>query len=110
MVFAYLGGAILLAVVAWLIGPFVMRAVGIFVAVFGLAFMIVCGTKDLLVPAAGYFVVFSVGVGMWLAGHWVLAYKYHAWSSPIAQRVFSQTLLRRLDPTRGWGIRTIGPD
>lgn len=50
-----------------------------------------------------------IGVLAWLAGQWLFAVRHHYFRSPLARRVFLETLLRRLDPTRRWGIGTVPP-
>lgn len=107
MVFVYLAVAFVAALMAWLIGPTVARAFGVFLAILGLFGMVDFGLRDRLGTAAISFAFLLVGLGLWLAGHWMLAYKHHGWFSPIARRLFTQTPLRRINPTRGWGIRVI---
>jgi hypothetical protein len=45
-----------------------------------------------------------LGLGVWLAGHWLYGVRHHHFASPLARRLFYQTPLRRIDPTDGWGI------
>ncbi len=110
MVFAYLAGVFLVALAAWLFGSVLARVFGVVFALIGLAGTFVYGTHNQLGSAAACFAAFAGGFALWLAGHWMFAYKHHGWSSPIARRVFNQTPLRRIDPTRRWGIRVVGRD
>lgn len=105
MVFVYLGIAIVVALVAWLFGSVVARIAGIFLAVFGVLGMVTSGARDEIGVAA--LVVFVFGFALWLAGHWMFAYKHHYFASALARRLFKQTPLRRIDPTRGWGIPVV---
>lgn len=90
MIFAYLAGAFVVALAAWLFGSIIARVVGL--------------------PAATCFAAFVGGLALWLAGDWMYAYKHHSWPNPIARRLFNQTPLRRLDPTRRWGIPVVNVD
>lgn len=107
MVFVYLGIAIIVALVAWLFGSVVARIAGIFLAVFGVLGMVTSGAQGHIGAAVAAFVVFMFGFALWLAGHWIFAYKHHYFVSALARRLFSQTPLRRIDPTRGWGVPVV---
>lgn len=91
-------GIIVLVGAVWLFGSGVARAAGILLVVLGLL-MLATGSVFGVVVGVG-------GVLIWLGGHWFFAYKYHGWRSPLAQRAFNSRFLRRIDPTRNWGIRT----
>lgn len=41
------------------------------------------------------------GAALWLAGHFLTAYKTRAWSSRLAENIVTRTPLRYLDPVRG---------
>lgn len=110
MIFAYLAAAFVAAVAAWLFGSLIARAIGAFYVLLGLAGMVVYGTHHQLGPGATCFAAFLGGFALWLAGHWMYAYKHHGWRSRIAQRLFNQTPLRRIDPTRRWGLRVVNVD
>ncbi|MEY8018959.1 hypothetical protein [Mycobacterium servetii] len=107
MIFAYLAGAVVVALAAGLFGSIIARLFGLFFALLGLVGMVVYGTHNQLGSAATCFAAFVGGLTLWLAGHWMYAYKHHSWPNPIARRVFNQTPLRHLDPTRRWGIRVV---
>lgn len=91
--------AIAIAVVAivgfWIAGGMLLRAGGVIVAVFGILVLAVDH------GLAGI-VLLTVGVLLWLVGHWHFALRHHEYKSPLAQRIFQQVLPHRLDPTRGW--------
>ncbi|MBN9636645.1 MAG: hypothetical protein J0H22_15890 [Actinobacteria bacterium] len=110
MIFAYLAIAFVIALAAWLFGSIIARAGGVFFVLLGLLGMAVYGTRNQAGPAATCFIAFLGGLALWLAGHWIYAYKHHVWSSAIARRLFNKTPLRRIDPTRGWGIRVVNSD
>lgn len=93
---------VLIALGVWIFGSFALRFGGLLLFVLGL-FGLAQGTP------ASLLIVLLGGVA-WLAGHWLFAYKHHLYKSAIAQRVFQQTFLDRLDPTRGWGIPTVPRD
>src|ERR687898_2589545 len=42
-----------------------------------------------------------LGLLLWLGGHWLFAYKHGFYRSPLAQRILTRALPRRLDPTHG---------
>lgn len=86
----------------WIFGSFALRLGGLLLFLLGLVGLLQ-GTPVALI-------VVAIGGVAWLAGHWLFAYKYHAFKSMIAQRLFAQTFLARVDPTRGWGIRTVSRD
>lgn len=100
-----LGTAALIALIAlgvWLFGSFALRLGGLLLFLLGL-FGLVQGT-----PAS--LIIVLLGGVAWLGGHWLFAYKHHVFKSGIAQRLFQQTFLSRLDPTRGWGVPTVSHD
>lgn len=90
----------LVVIAAWLFGSFVLRVVGLFFVVGGLLTTVVAGRPGVLPMVL-------IGGVLWLAGHWVHAYRHHTYLSPLAERIFLQVLPRRFDPTRGWGIPVI---
>lgn len=93
---------VLIALGVWLFGSFALRLGGLLLFVLGL-FGLTQGT-----PAS--LLVTVIGAVAWLGGHWLFAYKHHVFKSAIAQRIFQQTFLARVDPTRGWGIPTVSHD
>ncbi|MGN6188037.1 MAG: hypothetical protein ACTHOE_04000 [Conexibacter sp.] len=98
--FGVLALIVLVAIAAWLMGSAVLRAVGLFFFFGGLLTIVIAGRIGLL-PAV------ILGAVLWLAGHWLYAYRHHAFVSPLARRIFLQALPRRFDPTRGWGVPVI---
>lgn len=89
---------VLLAVmVAWVAGSLLLRAGGLLTVLVGLA----------LTPADPVaLVAVLAGAIAWLAGHWLFALRHHHYRSPLARRIYLQTLPARLDPTRNWAIPT----
>ena len=57
-------------------------------------------------PITGAFVAF-LGAVLWLAGHWLFAFRHHFFRSPLAQQVFLRILPGWLDPTRHWNVITL---
>ncbi|WP_234788045.1 hypothetical protein [Mycolicibacterium setense] len=107
MIFAYLAAAFLVALAAWLFGSIIARLFGVFFVLLGLAGTFVYGAHNEVGSAAKCFLAFVGGFALWLAGHWMIAYKHHSWKSSIARRLFNQTPLRRIDPTRRWGTPVV---
>jgi hypothetical protein len=91
----------LIALGAWLIGSLVLRIGGALIVIAGLVGAAQGEASGLLVAA--------IGVVVWLAGHWLYAYRHHVYRSPLARRLFLSRPLRALDPTRGWAIATDAP-
>jgi len=85
------------AIAAWMFGSFALRAVGLFFFFGGLLTILVAGRAALLPMVV-------IGAVLWLAGHWLYAYRHHVFASPLARRIFLQFLPPRLNPTRGWGV------
>jgi hypothetical protein len=92
------------ALITWKIGSVVLRIVGVLCFIAALA-----GIASGSDPLTGAFVAFLATV-LWLAGHWLFAFRHHVYRSALAQRIFQQALPRWMDPTRNWGIRTVGSD
>lgn len=84
------------AIAAWMFGSFALRAVGLFFFG-GLLTILIAGRVALLSMVV-------IGAVLWLAGHWLYAYRHHGFASPLARRIFLQFLPPRLNPTRGWGV------
>lgn len=108
MVFVYLAAAVVLAVVGWLLGSLVARVGGTLLSISGLIGMINGGARagGMGIAVIG-FVIFVLGFILWLGGHWIYAYKHHHWRGALARRLFNQTLLRSMNPTRGWGYPVV---
>jgi hypothetical protein len=101
-VVAVIGISLLAGLVAWLIGSLALRIVGV---VFVLAGLVGMATGQL----TGLFAA-VIGLVVWLAGHWLYGVRHHGFASPLARRLFYQTPLRRIDPTRGWGIPMVSSE
>jgi hypothetical protein len=94
--------AILATFAAWVIGGWVLRTAGAFLAVGGLLCTATTGSPTTAVATL-------VGTVAWLAGHWLYAARHHCFRTPLARRVFIKGLPSRLDPTHGWGVPTVPP-
>lgn len=97
-VIAALAVAALIALVAWFAGSLALRVAGFVLAVVGLLGTATTSPVGLLVAA--------IGALLWLAGHWLYGVRHHTLAGPLAERLFWQTPLRRIDPTRGYGVPT----
>lgn len=85
------------ALVFWLVGSIALRVLG-GLTVLAALFVIARGES----VAAGLLVL-AIGLLAWLAGHWLYAYRHHAYANRLVERIYLQLLPRKLDPTRGWG-------
>jgi hypothetical protein len=88
--------AILAALAAWVVGGWVLRSAGAFLALGGLVCTATTGSPTTALAAV-------LGTIAWLAGHWLYAARHHCFRTPLARRVFLKALPSRVDPTRGWG-------
>ncbi|MEU5425789.1 hypothetical protein AB0H73_09295 [Streptomyces olivoreticuli] len=104
-----LGIAIVLAIAAagvvWIAGSIALRIAGWItmvasLAVFAGAFR---GGSAALASGLVALAAFAVGAVLWLAGHWLSAFKETYFSSTVAQRILLR-LGGRLDPTRNWAV------
>lgn len=93
------------ALVAWKLGSIVLRALGLLLFALGLAGLALPGSG-----VVGEILLCLAGAAIWLAGHWLFAFRHHVYRSALAQRVFLSMLPSRLDPTRNWAIRSITSD
>ena len=92
MFFALAALAVLLV---WKIGAPVARFGGALMVVSSLVF-IVAGD-----PIGPRLVVLVAGVALWLAGHFLAAYKGRCWRSRLAENLVVHTPLRYIDPVSG---------
>lgn len=92
MFFALTALAVLLV---WKIGAPVARFGGALMVVSSLVF-IVAGD-----PIGPRLVVLVAGVALWLAGHFLAAYKGRCWRSRLAENLVVHTPLRYIDPVNG---------
>ena len=92
MFFAIAALAVLLV---WKIGAPVARFGGALMVVSSLVF-IVAGD-----PIGPRLVVLVAGVALWLAGHFLAAYKARCWRSRLAENLVVYTPLRCIDPVNG---------
>ena len=97
---SFLAWAVLVGLACWLLGGVALRVGGAMLAAVGLLSTATTSSLSAALLAA-------IGAFAWLAGHWLFAVRHHYFRSPLARRVFLETLPRRLDPTRPWGIRTV---
>jgi len=92
----------LIALGVWSFGFFALR--------FGGLLLFLLGLVGLLQGTPAALLVVVIGGVAWLGGHWLFARKHHVFRSAITKRLFAQTLLSRVDPTRGWGVPTVSRD
>jgi hypothetical protein len=97
-----LATGVLVALGIWLLGGIVLRVGGVLLVAGGLLSTATTGS-----PSAALLTM--LGGLAWLAGHWLFAVRHHYFSSPLARRIFLETLPARLVPTRQWGIPTFLP-
>ncbi|MGW4719913.1 hypothetical protein [Nocardia sp. NPDC004260] len=90
------GIAIVVVMGIWVFGDTIARWTGLLLVVAGAGYMVGGLARGAAMAA--------VGLLLWLAGHWLFAYKHHVWRSGLPQRLFVIRRLRRLDPTRGWVV------
>lgn len=85
----------LAAALVWKIGAPVARFVGAALVIVSLV-LVVFGA-----PIAPRIPMLAVGVALWLAGHFLAAYKSRFWHSRLAETIVTRTPLRHLDPVSG---------
>jgi hypothetical protein len=100
----YFLAAIVIAVLAWVFGSFALRLAGLLAMVVGI--VTIPGAFELgnLVLLPMSIITIALGMSLWLAGHWLYAYKHHDFKSGTAHRVLARIFGGRFDPTRGWGV------
>jgi len=98
-----LAWAVLVGLACWLFGGVALRVGGALLAAVGLLNTAMTGSLSAALLAV-------IGALAWLAGQWLFAVRHHYFRSPLARRVFLETLPGWLDPTRPWGIRTVPPE
>jgi hypothetical protein len=91
------------ALLAWKIGSVVLRVTGALIVVAGLAGIATDESGGLFLAS----LVVLLGSVLWLAGHWLFAFRHHVYRSSLAQQIFLRALPRWLDPTRNWGVHAI---
>jgi hypothetical protein len=99
-VLSFAATGLLIALGAWVLGGLVLRVGGALLIAGGLLSTAATG------PLSSALLTL-VGALVWLAGHWLYAVRHHYYSSPLARRIFLETLPARLDPTRRWGIPNV---
>lgn len=85
----------LAALLVWTIGAPIARLGG---ALLTIASLLCIVSGD---PIATRAPLLLGGAALWLAGHFLTAYKTRAWSSRLAENIVTRTPLRYLDPIRG---------
>lgn len=85
----------LVVLVVWTIGAPIARLGG---ALLTVASLICIVSGD---PIATRAPLLVGGVTLWLAGHFLAAYKTRTWSSHLAENIVARTPLRYLDPVHG---------
>ncbi|MCT7293790.1 hypothetical protein NVV99_23060 [Rhodococcus sp. PAE-6] len=89
----------LAALLVWTIGAPIARLGG---ALLTIASLLCIVSGD---PIATRAPLLLGGAALWLAGHFLTAYKTRAWSSRLAENIVTRTPLRYLDPVRGYEHR-----
>ena len=51
--------------------------------------------------------ILVLGLVLWLAGHWLFAFRHHFFRSALAKPIFMRFLPGWLDPTRRWNVITL---
>jgi hypothetical protein len=92
-----IGAVALGLLIAWLLGGFLLRAVGAVLILSGIVGLVVLGE-------GGGILVAGIGAGVWLAGHWHYALRHQEYKSALARQIFCRWAPAWLDPTRGWAI------
>ncbi|TCN53499.1 hypothetical protein EV641_106143 [Rhodococcus sp. SMB37] len=85
----------LAALLIWTIGAPIARIGG---ALLTIASLICIISGDSIATRAPLLIA---GVALWLAGHFLAAYKNRVWSSRLAEGIVTRTPLRYLDPVSG---------
>ncbi|MFI0742488.1 hypothetical protein ACH4PU_31090 [Streptomyces sp. NPDC021100] len=104
-----LGIWIVLAIAAvgliWLIGSIALRFAGWLTMVASLVVFAGAFRGGAAALVSGFLAIaaFIIGVVLWLAGHWLAAFKSTYFSSTVAERILTR-LGGRLDPTRNWAV------
>ncbi|MFF0818364.1 hypothetical protein ACFYVR_24940 [Rhodococcus sp. NPDC003318] len=82
------------ALATWLLGSIIARVAGALIVLeFLLRFAITDNARQ---PA--HYGWLATGVGLWLFGHWMWAYKHRTWRSSLVLKAFSTPGLHRLAP------------
>ena len=99
---SFLAWTVIVGLACWLFSGVALRVGGALLAAVGLLSTAMTGSSSAAVLAV-------IGGFAWLAGQWLFAVRHHYFCSPLARRVFLQTLPRQFDPTRGWGVPNVPP-
>ncbi|MEV7384329.1 hypothetical protein [Streptomyces lydicus] len=103
-------GIAVVAGLTWVTGSRVLRVAGWLALALSLVIVTIPFSQDPPLLGKVFFCLLAVGVlllGMvlWLAGHWLFAFKEHFFLSSVAQRTLCR-ISSRLDPTRNWVVLT----
>lgn len=96
---AFIAIAALATLLVWKIGAPLARFGGALMVVISLVFV------TLGDPIAPLLPLFVAGVVVWLAGHFLAAYKNRLWGSRLAENIVIRTPLRYIDPINGHQCR-----
>lgn len=78
----------------WLFGSIIARVAGaLIIAEFLLRFAFTDNARQ---PT--HYMWLAGGIGLWLFGHWIWAYKHRSWRSRLALKAFSGPGIHRLAP------------
>lgn len=101
---AGLAGLALVLLVLHAIGSTMARLVGTFLIFFSLIYM----SNGSNQPSAGWYLL--AGIGLWLFGHWLWAFKHKSWRTALAQRVFALPVLHSFAPIESRQSRPVPAD
>lgn len=101
-------GIAVVAGLTWVIGSRVLRVAGWLAVALSLLTLTIPFNRDPPLLGKVFFCLLAVGilllgVVLWLAGHWLFAFKEHFFLSSVAQRTLCR-ISSRLDPTRKWAV------
>ncbi len=85
----------LAALLIWTIGAPITRIGGALLTIASLLCIVLGDSIATRAP------LLIAGVALWLAGHFLTAYKTRTWSSRLAENIVTRTPLRNLDPVSG---------
>ncbi|NMM92531.1 hypothetical protein B2J88_51310, partial [Rhodococcus sp. SRB_17] len=80
------------ALLIWIFGATFGRVIGALITIYALIQL----TRNNMDFHAWQYL--AAGIALWLAGHWLWAYKHQAWRNHLALNLFSQPLIHHLAP------------
>jgi hypothetical protein len=94
---ALLGGLL----VIWWVGGLAMRICGLLLILAGGVGLVPQQDPNAFFPL-------TMGLLLWLTGHWHYALRHQEYKSPLARQVFCRWAPEWLDPTAGWARPAVG--